>query len=152
MYRLISEWIVGMHNATPPPRLILFLVTVLPICLTSAAAVAGNDIARAYLVVVCRADGPKEGGKALRAWHASLLASMLNTTTDTVLHESGSGPLVYSYEHMVSGFAAHLTTWQLDELRRFKWFVDAIPCVNYRLMTIWMSCGGSSGAWAPSHS
>ncbi|WVZ84164.1 hypothetical protein U9M48_031223 [Paspalum notatum var. saurae] len=48
---------------------------------------------------------------------------------------SGGGQLVYSYQHVVSGFAARLTARQLGELQKLRWCVDAIPDVDYRLRT-----------------
>ncbi|XP_062184660.1 subtilisin-like protease 4 [Phragmites australis] len=130
-----------MHIPTP---FLFLLLTVLPLVLTPAAAVGdkatggASDAVGTYLVVVCRTNGPKESGEKLRAWHASLLATVLNSTTDAVLLDARSakgGRLVYSYQHVVSGFAAQLTDRELDALRGLSWCVDAIPDVNYRLMT-----------------
>lgn len=73
-------------------------VTIVAIFLSPAAAVgdiattsaAAGDALGTYLVVVCRANGPKEDGEKLREWHASLLASVLNTSAGTVLEEARS--------------------------------------------------------------
>ena len=138
--------IAAMHIQTLP---LLLALAALAILLAPAAAAgdnaaaatggAGGDAVATYLVVVCRANGPKEDGEKLREWHASLLASLLNTSAGTILEEArspdGGGQLVYSYQHVVSGFAARLTTEQLDELRKLNWCVDAIPDVDYRLRT-----------------
>ncbi|XP_039771785.1 subtilisin-like protease 4 [Panicum virgatum] len=136
-----------MHIPIPRPLLALVALAILlhPTAAAgdNAAAVAATggagDAVQTYLVVVCRANGPKEDGEKLREWHASLLASLLNTSAGTILEEArspdGGGQLVYSYQHVVSGFAARLTTQQLDELRKLNWCVDAIPDVDYRLRT-----------------
>ncbi|KAL6650433.1 hypothetical protein ACP70R_009358 [Stipagrostis hirtigluma subsp. patula] len=158
----ISDQITGMHTSAPH---LLLLFTALPFLLGPAtAAVDGtggaSDAAGTYLVVVCRATGPKEGGEALRQWHASLLASALNTTADAVLHGSraaGGGQLVYSYQHVVSGFIARLTAPEMDALRRLKWCVDAIADVNYRLTTTYTPAllgvsAPRTGAWAAGRS
>ncbi|XP_020166927.1 subtilisin-like protease 4 [Aegilops tauschii subsp. strangulata] len=110
---------------------------------------------KTYLIIVCRANGPK-GGEELREWHASLLASLLNTTTDMVLREALShvGPrLVFSFQHVVSGFAARLTDREVAELSKLPWCVEALPDATLRLTTTYTPellgvSTPATGAWS----
>ncbi|KAK1643337.1 hypothetical protein QYE76_061142 [Lolium multiflorum] len=106
------------------------------------AAAEGDDAAsgalKTYLVIVCRTNGPKENGNKLLEWHASLLASILNTTADSLLVDALSAArprLVFSFQHVVSGFAARLTDAEVAQLAKLPWCVEALPDATYRLMT-----------------
>ncbi|KQJ81458.2 hypothetical protein BRADI_5g00840v3, partial [Brachypodium distachyon] len=116
----------------------------------------GSGALKTYLVIVGRANGPKEGGDKLIEWHASLLASLLNTTAGTLLLEALSAVsprLVFSFAHVVSGFAARLTDAEAGELSRLPWCVDALPDARYRLATTYTPellgvSAPSTGAWS----
>lgn len=131
---------------SPIRPLLLLLPTILSALDLTAAAADDDDTLRTYLVVVCRMNGPKEGGEPLRAWHASLLASVLNSTTDAILYGAGAGGnrgapviggerLVYSYQHVVSGFTARLRPHEAAAMARLQWCVDAVPDSTYTLTT-----------------
>ncbi|KAE8767517.1 subtilisin-like protease SBT1.7 [Hordeum vulgare] len=110
---------------------------------------------KTYLIIVCRANGPN-GGEELKEWHASLLASLLNTTTDLVLLEALShvGPrLVFSFQHVVSGFSARLTDREVAALSKLPWCVQALPDSTLRLTTTYTPellgvSAPATGAWS----
>ncbi|XP_038683656.1 subtilisin-like protease SBT1.1 [Tripterygium wilfordii] len=63
----------------------------------------------------------------LKQWYEGLMDSVYNLSTEEEEEEEGTTPpeLLYVYEHAISGFAAKLSTKQLESLKRMDGFLFA---------------------------
>ncbi|WVZ74288.1 hypothetical protein U9M48_022495 [Paspalum notatum var. saurae] len=115
---------------------IFFLASLL---VSTGTAVAHNDhgVHKNYLVIVRT---PYEYNRSLfkdvSSWHASLLASVCDMAEEELDKDpSAMARLIYSYRHVVNGFAARLTVEEVRSMAGMDWFVKAMPEKTYRLMT-----------------
>ncbi|CAN6238910.1 unnamed protein product [Urochloa humidicola] len=119
-----------------PLRAAVFLLLT---SLLATTAAAHNDVGlhRNYLIIVRT---PYEYDRSLfkdvSSWHASLLASVCDMAEEELDRDpSAMARLIYSYRHVVNGFAARLTADEVRAMSTKDWFVKAIPEKTYRLMT-----------------
>ncbi|PVH66760.1 hypothetical protein PAHAL_1G339300 [Panicum hallii] len=107
--------------------------------LLASPAAAHNDhgLHRNYLIIVRTPyEYDRDLFKDVSSWHASLLASVCDMAEEELDKDpSAMARLIYSYRHVVNGFAARLTDEEVRAMESRDWFVKAIPEKTYRLMT-----------------
>ncbi|KAJ1280353.1 hypothetical protein BS78_04G225700 [Paspalum vaginatum] len=134
---------------TPGFHLAILLFLCSSHLISSIRRAADNDSPlAAYLVAVRRPDGlvGVDEPKALEHWHTHLLEQVCNTSdpATAVRFPTAESRLIYSYNHVVSGFSAWLTPPEVEDMARLPWFVEAIPDKSYKLMAIDMPAPESS--------
>ncbi|CAO2040015.1 unnamed protein product [Urochloa humidicola] len=124
--------------------------------LLASTAAAHNDVGlhKNYLIIVRTPyEYDRSMFKDVSSWHASLLASVCDKAEDELNRDpSAMARLIYSYRHVVNGFAARLTDEEVRAMSTMDWFVKAMPEKTYRLMTthtplmLGLSGDGAAGA------
>ncbi|TKW40784.1 hypothetical protein SEVIR_1G269000v4 [Setaria viridis] len=118
-----------------PIRIAVFLLASLLV----TTAVAHHDLGlhKNYLIIVRTPyEYDRNLFKDVSSWHASLLASVCDMAEEELDKDpSAMARLIYSYRHVVNGFAARLTEEEVRDMATRDWFVKAMPEKTYRLMT-----------------
>ncbi|CAO2046918.1 unnamed protein product [Urochloa humidicola] len=126
--------------------------------LLASTAAAHNDVGlhKNYLIIVRTPyEYDRSMFKDVSSWHASLLASVCDMAEDELNRDpSAMARLIYSYRHVVNGFAARLTDEEVRAMSTMDWFVKAMPEKTYRLMTThtpqMLGLAGDGGLWKTS--
>jgi hypothetical protein len=126
---------------TPQPQLALLLLLCSSHLVSSIRRTSDNDNPlAAYLVTVRRPDGllSVDEPEALEQWHTYLLGQVCNTSDPATSERfpTAESRLIYSYNHVVSGFSAWLTPPEVRHMARLPWFIEAIPDKSYKLMSV----------------
>ncbi|OEL22111.1 Subtilisin-like protease SBT1.2 [Dichanthelium oligosanthes] len=104
-----------------------------------STAVAHHDLGlhKNYLIIVHTPyEYDRNLFKDVSSWHASLLASVCDMAEEELDKDpSAMTRLIYSYRHVINGFAARLTDEELRDMATKDWFVKAMPEKTYKLMT-----------------
>ncbi|KAG2660392.1 subtilisin-like protease 1 [Panicum virgatum] len=118
-------------------RLAVFLLVLASLLASTAVAHNDHGLHRNYLIIVRTPyEYDRNLFKDVSSWHASLLASVCDMAEEELDKDpSAMARLIYSYRHVVNGFAARLTDEEVRAMESKDWFVKAIPEKTYRLMT-----------------
>ncbi|KAF8765445.1 hypothetical protein HU200_008590 [Digitaria exilis] len=132
-------WVSEEHVVRTVLHLSLHAAVFLLASLLASTAVAHNDhgLHKNYLIIVRTPyEYDRNLFKDVSNWHASLLASVCDMAEEELDKDpSAMARLIYSYRHVVNGFAARLTDEEVRAMATKDWFVKAMPEKTYHLMT-----------------
>ncbi|KAF2309798.1 hypothetical protein GH714_005180 [Hevea brasiliensis] len=89
-----------------------------------------------------------------RTWHLATLSSVFaGSKAGSTTNITASAKLLYSYTHVISGFSAHLSSYELETLKNSPGYISSIKDLPVKLDTthspafLGLSFNSGAGAW-----